>query len=101
MGNFPSEHVLVFSSVMLQSDQMVRKGADIRRLLDRHIGQWHDGHFDLLVQEANRCDSGLKHSRRVNLTGDIVVRIFSRLMLQGKVRAAVRWATERTRQGFI
>ena len=63
MGNFPSERVLVFSSVMLQRDRMVRKGADIRRLLDRRIGQWRDGHFDLLVQEADRCDGGLKHSR--------------------------------------
>ena len=50
-----------------------------------------------MVQEADRCDSGLKHSRRVNLTGDDAVRIFSRLMLQGKVRAAVWWATEHTR----
>ena len=29
VGNFPSEHVLVFSFVMLQRDRMVRKGADI------------------------------------------------------------------------
>jgi len=47
--NFPFKHVLIFSSVILQCDQMVRKGADIRRLLDRRIGQWRDGHFDLLV----------------------------------------------------
>ena len=62
MGNFPSERVLVFSSLMLRRDRMVRKGADIRRLLDQHIGLWRGGHFDLLVQEADRCDSGLKHS---------------------------------------
>ena len=47
--NFPSERVLVFSSVMLQHDQMVRKGADIHRLFDQHVDQWCDGHFDLLV----------------------------------------------------
>jgi len=69
VGNFPSEHVLIFSSVMLQHDQMVHKGADIYRLLDRRIGQWHDGHFDLLVQEADHCDSGLKHSCLANLNG--------------------------------
>ena len=55
---------------------MVRKGADIRRLLDQRIGQWRDGHFDLLVQEADRCDNGLKHSRQANLNEEDVVRIF-------------------------
>ena len=68
---------------------MVCKGADIHRLFDWHIGQWHDGHFDLLVQEADHCDGGLKHSRRANLNEEDVVRIFSHLMLQGKVKAAV------------
>ena len=95
--NFPSERVLVFSSVMLQRNRMVHKGADIRRLLDWHVDQWRDGHFDLLVQEADCCDSGLKHSRRANVDEDDNTRIFSRLILQGKVKAAVRWATERTR----
>ena len=74
---------LIFSCVMLQRDQMVRKGADIRRLLDQCINQWLDGHFDLLVQEDDRCDSGLKCLRRANINGDDVARIFSRLMLQG------------------
>jgi len=62
VGNFPSERVLVFSSVMLQRDRMVCKGAYIRRLLDWCIGQWRDGHFDLQVQEADCCDNGLKQS---------------------------------------
>ena len=46
VGSFPSERVLVFSSVMLQCDRTVHKGADIRQLLDRHIGQWYD---DILI----------------------------------------------------
>ena len=62
---------------MLQHDRMVRKGADIRRLLDRRVDQWHDGHFDLLVQEADHCDSALKHSCRANTDEDDVTRIFS------------------------
>ena len=61
VGNYPSEQVLIFSSVILQRDQMICKGADIRRLLDRQITQWREGLFDLLIQEADRCDRGLKH----------------------------------------
>ena len=76
VGNFPSERVLVFSSVILQHDRMVHKGVDIRRFLDQRVDQWHDGHFDLLVQEADRCDSGLKHSHRANIDEDDVTRIF-------------------------
>ena len=60
---------------------MMRKGVDIQRLLDGRVDQWRDGHFDLLVQEADRCDSGLKHSRRASIDKDDVTRIFSRLML--------------------
>ena len=46
---------------------MVRKGANIRRFLDRHIGRWDDGHFDLLVQEVDCCDSKLKSLCRANI----------------------------------
>ena len=37
LGSFPSERVFVFSSVVLQHDQIVRKSVDIRRLFDQHI----------------------------------------------------------------
>ena len=76
VGNYPSERVPVVSSVMLQRDRMVHKGVDIRRLLDRHIPQWHDGLFDILVQEADRCDKGLKHSCGARLSEEDIVRIF-------------------------
>ena len=39
-GNYPSEHVLVCGSVILQRDKSVKKGADIRRLLQRQITLW-------------------------------------------------------------
>jgi len=51
VGNHPSDHVLVFSSVILQCDKMVKKGADIRRLLGRRLQSWQQGHYDLLIQE--------------------------------------------------
>ena len=51
VGNYPSEDVLAFSSVVLQRDRMVRKGTDVRHLFKQHILLWREK-FDLLVQEA-------------------------------------------------
>jgi len=56
---------------------MVHKGADVCMILDRRVDQWHDEHFDLLAQEADRCDGGLKHCHQANLNEEGVVRIFS------------------------
>ena len=96
-GHFPPERVLVFSSVILQRDRMVRKGADIHRLLERRIELWRQNNFDLLVQEAERCDKALCRTRHSAVDEDSIIRVFTRLMLRGKVKSAVRWATERTR----
>ena len=34
-GSYSAERVIVFSSLMLQCDRLVRKGSNIRRLLER------------------------------------------------------------------
>ena len=40
-----SERVLIFLSVMLQRDPMVRKGTDIRQLLSHHLKEWKEEKF--------------------------------------------------------
>ena len=92
-GNFPSERLMVFSTVVLQRDRLVRKGLDIRRVLERRLVLWSNEEFDLLVDEAVRCDRTI----RVNIhkvTEDHFVSVFTRLMLHGKTRAAVRWLSD-------
>jgi len=94
-GNYSSERVLVFSAVILQRDRMVCTGSDVRRLIERRLTLWKEGSFDILLQEADRCNCALRRSHTGTLNKTDIVRVFTRLMLQGKVRAAVRWATER------
>ena len=57
---------------------------------------WNDGHFDVLLQEAIRCvkifHSGC-HPSFKNHT-DHIIRVVKKVMLEGNVRAAVRWVTE-------
>ena len=76
---------------------MVRKGADIRRLLERRLGLWQQGKFDMLIQEAEHSNQALRWSQLSVVDDETVLRVFTKLMLHGKVKAAIRWATERTR----
>ena len=55
-GNYPSEHVLMCGAVILQHDKSVKKGANIRHLLERQITLWQQDKLNLLFQEAERCD---------------------------------------------
>ena len=93
-GVFPSERVLVFSTTILQCDRMIRKGQDIVRTLNRRMDLWDRNHYDSLIQEAVRCDHPFQTRRWPKNRDEHTKRIFSRLMLQGKIRAAIRWLTE-------
>ena len=104
LGTYHSERVIVFCAMMLQRDRLVRKGCDIRRLLERRMKLWRDEQFDTLLQEAVRCDQSLRNSRRRPSFKDSqehLIKVFTRLMLEGNVRAAVRWLTERSGGGVL
>ena len=96
LSNFPADRVLVFSAVMLQRDRLVRKAVDIRRVLERRLKMWANEEFDTLMNESSRCDKSLHKPRGIRVDDNQhVAQVFSRLMLQGKVHAAVRWASEK------
>lgn len=72
----------------------MRKGCDIRRLFDCRMKLWRDEQFDVLLQEAVRYDQSLRNSCRPLSSKDSnehLIKVFTRLMLEGNVRAAVRW----------
>ena len=80
-GNYPSDSVIVFLSVTLQIDYMVRKGQDVRRVLARRLSMWSSADYDLLVQEVIRCDKSLKHKCKYDDDESYLVSIFPKLML--------------------
>ena len=59
-GNYASERLIVFSSVILQRDRMVIKGSDIRRTIERRLKLWSDEEYDQLVDEAIGCDKTIR-----------------------------------------
>ena len=61
---------------------------------------WDDDKLEELIQEAELCDSKLPRSYAPK-TEDEAISIFSRLILQGKIREAVRFITDRAESGGI
>ena len=90
-----SERLIVFQVVLLQRDTAVSKSADVRRLIARRLQLWEDSQFQVLLQETERSDKSLgclQHVSREWQQADCAhaSHVFHRLMIQGKVRAAVR-----------
>ena len=52
LGHYPTECCLVFGSVILQKDRMIKKGNVIRCLLEKCLKLWQEDKSDLLIQEA-------------------------------------------------
>ena len=52
---------------------------------------WENGHFDELIREARSIQEKLKQERhRTDESTEHIAKVFARLMLQGKVHAALR-----------
>ena len=90
--------------LILQREALVSKSADVRRLIGKRLEMWEDGLYDALMHDAERCDRTFGHgnnARRQEQECAHTERIFHRLMIEGKVRSAVRWITERERGGLL
>ena len=57
--------------------------------------------FDNLVQEASHCDRPFNSRRRKQSNKEHIKKVFTRLMLFGKIRSAIRWLPERTKGGVL
>ena len=103
-GDVKSERVIVFLAVLLQRDTLVRKASDVRRLLKRRFDLWRKEQFDELIHEFQRnASSGVKKRGSKGSVADDShrLRVFTRLMLRGQIRSAVRWLTERGSEGGV
>ena len=79
---------------------MVRKSSDIRRLVAKRMELWKSEadseHYDALASELERCVGHQTRRSRQKMDDAHIIRVFSRLMLCGKVKDATHWITGRT-----
>ena len=79
---------MLLPPLVLQKPSKKSKSKDHVQYLEKRLGWWKDGDLDLLVKEGEAIQKRLKNSK---FTQDDKEKVFTRLMLQGKVSAAMRW----------
>lgn len=94
-SQFPFERVLIFVTFILQRERNTIRGKDVRQLLTRRLNLWEDEAFDTLICEPDKCDKSLKKNFIKLQDENEISKIFTRLILRGKVRDAVNWLVKK------
>ena len=96
-----SERFIVFQAVILQRSAEVKQAKDIRERIQWRMKEWKAGNFDMLIQETVRTSLGLLSDIRQGQYEEQISKTFTRMVLQGKIRQAVRFVTERGLGGAL
>ena len=95
-----SERFLVFPAVILQRSPTVKRARDIQSRIENRLEAWAQNKFDMLVQDTSRTSISLISTTRRSMTDEHISKTYTRLVLQGKLRSAVRFVTDRDKGAF-
>ena len=91
LEGFALKAAMLMPILLLQKTHFKSRSREDARVLERHLKFWHKGDLDSLLQECraiqHRLPSTVSHS--VPSSGKFARR-FSKLMMEGKLRAATR-----------
>ena len=95
-----SEKPSMIGKLILQKDKKIRKSSDIKRLIKRRLKMWKDDLLEELIQEAEACDRKLPMGV-TKMSDEEAILVFSRMVLQGKIREALRFITNTSESGGL
>ena len=90
-----SERPLVFAPVILQTTSGTRRARDIRSRLTQRMDLWEKGKFRALIDDTEAEVQGRTGSPLEPIDDDVLARRFQAKVLSGRLRQAVRHATNR------
>ncbi len=93
--------IMVACQLLLQKPHSASKARDHVAALDRRLNAWHAGDVKGLLREGRTIQNHFPMRRTKNEQGDKVASVFSKLMLEGKTRAALRYLSENERHGLL
>ena len=98
-----SDRLLVFNLLILQQDPMIKTTRDVGALIGRRLEDWENSKFNILLQEAKRCSQKQprKPMKKNRSEDEHTAVVFARILMEGKVRSAMRWLTSRSGGGLL
>lgn len=72
-----SERLIIFLTVLLQQDKMIKKGVDICRLVSRQMTSWQEGNIDILIDEFECCAKRFSNSSPIKIDKDHDDKVFT------------------------
>ena len=92
-----SGRAIVFITCVLQPAKGVSKACTIRRRISKALEDWDEGRYDDLIKECKEREAELssayRSGKKKQEDPEHVSKIFTKLMLLGKTKAAINWAT--------
>ena len=99
-----SERVIVFAAVILNRRSNVKEAKEIKKVIQQRLDMWEAGQFTALCNEVMKgaesvapfCTAG--DWKEDGVSENVAAR-YNSMVLSGKIRSAVRFATERGQGG--
>ena len=91
--------VVVLQMLLLQKPSAKSKSHEHIRNLQRRLELWKNGRFEDLLCEGRSLQQRLHKSCHVS--EEQITRVFTRLMIQGKVKSALRYLSDNAKGGVL
>ena len=90
LANVSLKMLMVLPGIMLQKPTRKSTSKQHSEYLTKRLTLWLDGNFEELLKEGRQIQKKLKQNERKDETPEKIAKNFAKLMLQGKVHAALR-----------
>jgi hypothetical protein len=91
---------MILPTIMLQKPSARSKAKDHSRALERRLNLWKSDEFEELMKEIRRIQKSFTTSRKARPPED-VARSFSKLIMEGKVSAALKLLDKESTTGLL
>ena len=91
--------VMILPNLLLQKPSAKSKAKDLSKALEERLSQWNEGKIQDLLRDAKAIQEKLKSAKKKST--DDVNRVFSKLIFEGKIGAALKFLDENAEDAVL